>query len=208
MNKLYRVYKHNNKDYNHLYIEIISDESDYYCEPRVVFNISWQQTVGEHQYYAIRYNFSNSKNVDLFYKIVKKIQKDDINYNTQPFEVINILEKLGYRQCEYYENIGFTECKKVENPNNKIYEMYSDDKLWSIRLANKNTYKKQIPKQTKFSSLLKKVTFKISPLNDRIKSREKFDINKLKEECILFKGTNEEKTILLRKKKLENILSE
>ena len=208
MNKLYRVYEHNNKDYNHLYIEVISNEGSTYSDGEPIFNISWQQTAGDYQYYAIRYNFSNSKNVDLFYKIVKKIQKNNIDYNTQPFEVICFLEKLGYRQCEYYDVIGYTECKKVENPNNKVYDMFVENKHWTTKLANKNTYKKQIPKQTRFSSLLKEVTFQLSPYEEQIKSKKKFNINKLKEECIFFKGTNEEKTILLRKKKLENILSE
>lgn len=199
MAKLYRVYKHYDGDYNFCYIEIITSEG--YWEPRRIFHIKWQQCVNEKQYCGFHYHFSGRNELRLFTKISKQIEKSkQVNFNIQPWTMIQILEKLGYRQCEYYDCIGFTECKKVENPNNLIYSVYTDSKLWSTKLANKRRYKKQL------SDGLEKIEFVISDHNDKIKRQKKFDINSLYEEYILADyGTEEEKQHYYRKQKLERI---
>ena len=206
--KLYRIYKHiDNKDFNHLYIEIISDES--YYEAIRIFTMKWQQNKGEHQYYAMsfdfNYDFTSKIKIEKFYEITKKLLKQNISSSIQPYEMILILEKMGFRQCEYYDSIGFTECKKVKNPNNFVYHMIIDGRGWTTKLANKRTYKKQIIKNSTFSSL-SKVEFEISQFNDRIKSKVEFDIKTIHREYILYKGTDEEKKKLMRKEKFERIL--
>jgi hypothetical protein len=91
--KLYRIYKHINKDFDHLYIEIISDEN--YYEAIRIFTIKWQQNKGEHQYYAMSYDFSydfNGRKIDKFYKITKKLEKQNISSSIQPYEMILIYQ--------------------------------------------------------------------------------------------------------------------
>jgi len=206
--KLYRVFKHINSTYNHLYIDIITDEEHY--DARKIFTMRWQQTKGEYQYYALTYDFTydfTGKKIDKFYKLTKKIEKQNISFNIQPYNMILILEKLGFRQCEYYDLIGFTECKKVKNPNNLVYNMTIDGKGWTTKLANKRNYKKQIIKKSSFSvrNGYTNVNFKISEFNDKIKNHINFDIKTLYREYILCRGTDEQKKILLRKDKLDRI---
>lgn len=206
--KLYRIYKHINKDFNHLYIEIISDEN--YYEAIRIFTIKWQQNKGEHQYYAMSYDFNydfNGRKIDKFYKITKKLEKQNISSSIQPYEMVLILEKMGFRQCEYYDSIGFTECEKVKNPNNLVYHMTIDGRGWTTKLANKRSYKKQMIKKC-FSTRngFSKVEFEISQFNDKVKSLVEFDIKTIHREYILYKGTDEEKEKLIRKEKLERII--
>lgn len=206
--KLYRIYKHINTDYNHLYIEVITDESHY--DVSKIFTMKWQQSKGEHQYYGFTYDFSGRNSINKFYKITKKIEKENISSSIQPYEMVLILEKMGFRQCEYYDSIGFIECKKVKNPNNFVYHMTIDGKVWTTKLANKRTYKKQIIKNSYFSirntNGFSKVEFEISQFNDKVKSIVEFDIKTIHREYILYKGTDEEKEKLIRKEKLERII--
>lgn len=111
---------------------------------------------------------------------------------------------MGFRQCEYYDSIGFTECKKVKNPNNFVYHMIIDGRGWTTKLANKRNYKKQIIKKSSFNC--NTIEFEISQFNDRVKSKVEFDIKTIHREYILYKGTDEEKKKLMRKEKIERIL--
>jgi hypothetical protein len=146
----------------------------------------------------------------LFTKIVKQIEKTkQVDYDIQPWTMIQILENLGYRQCEYYDSIGFTECEKVENPNNLVYSMYSNGNLWTTRLANKRNYKTQIKKKSGYSNQnTYELTFEVSKLNDKIKNTKKYDIESLHREYIMYYGTEEEKKHYLRQEKLERILQD
>jgi len=202
MAKLYRVYKHYDREYNHIYIEIITDKG--YYETRRIFTIKWQQTTGEQCYYGFNYEFTGRKDIDLFYSITRKLEKtNQIHYDTQPYNIISTLEEMGYRQCEYYNYIGFTEIKKVKNKNNFVYNMNLDGNSYTTRLANKRTYKKDILKKTRITQ--GEVKFKISDLNDGIKNTKCFDLKQLYKEYVMCVGTEEEKKKLIREEKLERI---
>jgi len=204
--KLYRVSKHCNSTYNHLYIEIIGKAMYSITE---IFNITWQQNKNEYKYYAIKINFNGLDEVDLFQKLYRQLKnKLDIQYFTQPYEIIEALEKLGYKQCEYYDDIGYTDCEKVKNPNNNVYQLRICGENYSTKLLNKKTYKKQFHKMYKLEDK-KDISIKIlTNVNNTVKSTKIFDINSLKEENILYNGSDEEKIKILRKRKLEKILNE
>lgn len=210
--KLYRVYKHYEREFNFLFIEIILHVNNSLMNSEQIFKIKWQQTDGENQYYAKNYVFESSikKKIKLFYDIVSKIETSSTDYDIQPYEFIQLLEKLNYKQCEYYDLIGFCECDKVENKNNNVYTMFVDHHPWASKLAYKRSYKKQLLKNSNFSirNGLKKVDFKISDKNDKIKNIKRFNIKSLYREFVMYKGSEEEKKRLIREEKLERILNE
>ena len=200
--KLYRIKKEEyGTSYNHLFIDIISDKNSYGL--RQIFTISWQQNKNDTHYYGYSYNFNGAKNdIKLFYLITKHIEKSPItNYDIQPYEMIELVEKLGYRHGDWITSIGYIDFKKLKNVNYNLYNIHH--KMMSDERYLRKTDKKKYLLKNDYSIDTK---IEISEENDKIKNSHEYDIKSLQRECILYKGTDIEKQTILRTEKLKRIL--